>query len=107
MLDSVIASSGIDPKDKRFPKGEVLADIFSFAINTGQSIEQVLVMKYPYFLELARRNCLACKSGMRQRKKPSNSVDFDDLLEKPLRLLEKDAALARILPAEIPIRPRR
>ncbi len=52
MLDSVIAASGIDPKDKRFPKGEVLADIFSFSVNTGQSIEDVLVVKFPYFLEL-------------------------------------------------------
>src|ERR671938_1093160 len=30
LLDSVIASAGIDPKEVRFPKGEVLADIFSF-----------------------------------------------------------------------------
>src|SRR6187399_1914630 len=35
LLDAVIASAGIDPKDKRFPKGEVLADVFSFAINTA------------------------------------------------------------------------
>ena len=47
MLDSVIAASGIDPKDKRFPKGEVLADIFSFAVNTEQSIEQVLAGNIP------------------------------------------------------------
>src|SRR4028119_648805 len=29
MMDAVIASAGIDPKEKRFPKGEVLTDIFS------------------------------------------------------------------------------
>src|SRR5580658_8215258 len=53
LLDSVIANLGIDPKDKRFPKGEVLADVFSFAINTGRSIDQVLVEKYPHFLEFS------------------------------------------------------
>ena len=37
LLDAVIARSGIDPKDKRFPKGEVLADVFSFALNTGRT----------------------------------------------------------------------
>src|SRR5256712_8469444 len=50
MLDSVIVSAGISTKDKRFPKGEVLADVFSYSINTERSIEEVLVEKYPYFL---------------------------------------------------------
>src|SRR5918998_5720987 len=30
LLDAVIAGLGIDVKGKRFPKGEVLADVFSF-----------------------------------------------------------------------------
>ena len=93
MLDSVIAASGIDPKDKRFPKGEVLADIFSFAINTGRSIEDVLVEKYPYFLELTDA-IASVQKRYEARKKTANSLDFDDLLEKPLRLLERDAAIA-------------
>lgn len=93
MLDSVIAASGIDPKDKRFPKGEVLADIFSFAINTGRSIEEVLVEKYPYFLEL-NDQIASLQKRYEAKKKTANSLDFDDLLEKPLRLLERDAAIA-------------
>src|SRR6059036_1536947 len=52
MLDSVIASAGISTKDKRFPKGEVLGDIYSFALNTSRKIEEVLAEKYPYFLPL-------------------------------------------------------
>ena len=44
---------GSNPKEKRFPKGEVLADVFSFALNTGRSIEQVLVEKHPHFLEFS------------------------------------------------------
>ena len=93
MLDSVIAASGIDPKDKRFPKGEVLADIYSFAINTARSIEDVLVEKYPYFLEL-HDQIASVQKKYEERKKTANSLDFDDLLEKPLRLLERDAAVA-------------
>ena len=93
MLDSVIAASGIDPKDKRFPKGEVLADIFSFAINTGRSIEDVLVEKYPYFLEL-NDEITSLQKRYEAKKKTANSLDFDDLLEKPLRLLQRDAAIA-------------
>src|SRR6266567_4979124 len=80
MLDSVIASAGIDPKDKRFPKGEVLADVFSFSINTGRSIDDVLVEKYPHFLEFSDKIALAQKK-YEEKKRAANSLDFDDLLE--------------------------
>src|SRR6266487_1586105 len=30
LIDTVVASAGIDPKEIRFPKGDVLAEIFSF-----------------------------------------------------------------------------
>ena len=42
------ADAGIDPKEIRFPKGDVLAEIFSFAINTEQSMEEILAGKYPH-----------------------------------------------------------
>jgi len=93
MLDSVIASSGIDPKDKRFPKGEVLADVFSFAINTGRSIDQVLVEKYPHFLEFSEKIAEAQKK-YEAKKRAANSLDFDDLLEKTLLLLQNNPAIA-------------
>jgi DNA helicase-2/ATP-dependent DNA helicase PcrA len=93
MLDSVIVASGIDPKDKRFPKGEVLADIFSFAVNTGRSVEEVLLLKYPYFIELLD-GIADVQKRYEARKKSANSVDFDDLLEKPLLLLQREAAVA-------------
>ena len=31
LINTVVASAGIDPKEMRFPKAEVLAEIFSFA----------------------------------------------------------------------------
>jgi DNA helicase-2/ATP-dependent DNA helicase PcrA len=93
MLDGVIANLGIDPKDKRFPKGEVLADVFSFAINTGRSIDQVLVEKYPHFLEFSEPVAKAQKR-YEERKKASNSMDFDDLLEKTLLLLKSRPEIA-------------
>src|SRR6201989_1775386 len=37
LIATVVASSGIDPKEMRFPKAEVLADIFSFVVNTERS----------------------------------------------------------------------
>lgn len=93
MLDAVIATLGVNPKDKLFPKGEVLADIFSFAINTGRTIDQVLVEKHPHFLELSERIAGAQKK-YEAKKRQANSVDFDDLLEKTVRLLNEHAAIA-------------
>ena len=93
MLDAVIANLGIDPKDKRFPKGEVLADVFSFAINTGRSIDQVLVEKYPHFLEFTEQVAKA-QERYEARKKAANSMDFDDLLEKTLLLLKSRPEIA-------------
>ena len=52
LIATVVASSGIDPKEIRFPKADVLADIFSFVVNTERPIEELLAEKFPYFLPL-------------------------------------------------------
>ena len=93
LLNSVVASSGIDPKEIRFPKGDVLADIFSFVVNTERPIEELLAEKFPYFLPLLEqiKDVHACYE---RRKKSTNSVDFDDLLEKTLRMLKEHEEIA-------------
>src|SRR5512132_1706720 len=48
LLKTVIGGSGIDPREIRFPKGEVLADIYSFVVNTERPIEELLAEKFPY-----------------------------------------------------------
>jgi len=86
MLNAIIADAGIKPKEKEFPKGGVLADILSFSLNTGRPIPEVLDEKYPYFETLAEQ--IAELGAMYvKRKKSANCMDFDDLLEQPLRLL--------------------
>ena len=93
MLDSVIAGMGVDTKEKRFPKGDVLADVFSYSLNTRRSIEDVLVEKYPHFLELDEQ-IIGAQKRYEAKKQASNSVDFDDLLEKSLSLLQRHPAVA-------------
>lgn len=92
MLDAVIVSCGVDPKEKRYPKGEVLADIFSFSINTGEPMEKILAEKYPYFLPLLPQLDEMQKKYER-RKKSANSLDFDDLLVKSLQMLQTNEGL--------------
>src|SRR5881409_1160365 len=53
MLDACIHEAGIETKQERFPKGDVLAEIYSLAVNTERSIEQVLAEQYDYFSHLA------------------------------------------------------
>ena len=93
LLNSVVASSGIDPKEIRFPKGDVLADIFSFVVNTERPIEELLAEKFPYFLPLLEQ-IKDVQARYERRKKSTNSLDFDDLLEKTLRMLKEHEEIA-------------
>jgi DNA helicase-2/ATP-dependent DNA helicase PcrA len=93
MLDGVIATLGFDPKEKRFPKGEVLSDVLSFQLNTGRKLDDVLVEKYPHFLEFSE-HFADVRKRYEARKKKANALDFDDLLEKTVTLLKGNAAVA-------------
>ena len=48
MLDACVAEAGIDTKQERFPKGDVLADIYSLAVNTDRSIDAASVLAYDF-----------------------------------------------------------
>ena len=85
MIESILAREGLRTTDRRFPKGEVLADIFSYSVNTGASIEQVLLAKYRYFIPLAEQ-IAHTQITYEARKKNANAMDFDDLLSKTLEL---------------------
>ena len=56
LINTVVASAGIDPKEIRFPKGDVLAEIFSFVVNTEMPLEELLAEKFPYFLPLLEQD---------------------------------------------------
>ncbi|MDP9253910.1 MAG: ATP-dependent helicase [Verrucomicrobiota bacterium] len=93
LIDAVIAAAGINPKEIRFPKGDVLADIFSFVINTERPMEELLAEKFPYFLPLLEQ-IKDVHARYERKKKSTNSVDFDDLLEKTLRMLMEHEEIA-------------
>src|SRR5436190_3529044 len=93
LIDAVVTSAGIDPKQIRFPKGDVLAEIFSFVVNTETPLEELLAGKFPYFLPLLEK-ILDVQARYEKKKKATNSVDFDDLLEKTLTMLQKHENIA-------------
>ena len=95
LIDAVVTSSGIDPKEIRFPKGDVLAEIFSFVVNTEKPMEELLAEKFPYFLPLLDK-IQHVRERYEQKKKATNSMDFDDLLQKTLSMFQQHERIAEI-----------
>jgi ATP-dependent DNA helicase UvrD/PcrA len=95
LIDAVVTSAGIDPKEIRFPKGDVLAEIFSFVVNTEKSLEELLAEKFPYFLPLLEK-IQDVRERYEQKKKATNSMDFDDLLQKTLSMFQQHERIAEI-----------
>jgi DNA helicase II / ATP-dependent DNA helicase PcrA len=95
LIDAVVASAGIDPKEIRFPKGDVLAEIFSFVVNTENPLDELLAEKFPYFLPLLEK-IQAVRERYEKKKKATNSMDFDDLLQKTLSLFQQHERIAEI-----------
>src|SRR6187399_2856893 len=93
LIDTVVAAAGINPKEIRFPKGDVLAETFSFTVNTERTMEEMLAEKFPYFLPLLEQ-IKDVHQRYERKKKATNSMDFDDLLEKTLRMLKEHAEVA-------------
>ena len=90
LIKSCIAEAQIDTKATRFPKPEVLAEVFSLAVNTHKPVEQIVGENYDYFAHLT-----PAIVGLAQRyaakKRATNGMDFDDLLVLWLRLLQEHA----------------
>jgi ATP-dependent DNA helicase UvrD/PcrA len=88
MLDACIHEAGIDTRQERFPKGDVLAEVYSLAVNTERPIEQVLAEQYDYFSHLAGP-IKSLREAYVERKSKANAMDYDDLLVLCLRLFQE------------------
>ena len=88
LLSSVIAGCEIDTKERRFPKSDVLASMFSLIENTGASLEEVIAARYDHFYDWTEK-IAQVRSGYIAKKLETNSMDFDDLLCMTVRLFEE------------------
>lgn len=86
LLEAVITRKGLRGADKRFPKGNVLAEIISLCSNTGETLHALLLRRYRYFLDLEEQLQEAIL-GYDAAKKSAHTMDFDDLLTKTHELL--------------------
>ena len=87
LISTCLAETGLDLKATRFPKADVLGDIFSLAVNTEKAIPQILGAEYDYFDTLAPKIEELWQRYI-VRKRATNALDFDDLLGLWLKLLQ-------------------
>ncbi|HEY2083069.1 MAG TPA: ATP-dependent helicase [Verrucomicrobiae bacterium] len=90
LITTCVAESNIDVKATRFPKAEVLGDIFSLALNMQKPVAEILAEQYDYFSELTEQ-IADMEKRYAARKLATNAMDFDDLLVLWLKLLREHA----------------
>ncbi|HEX9162083.1 MAG TPA: ATP-dependent helicase, partial [Thermoanaerobaculia bacterium] len=79
MMESAVSSLGIKTLERRFPKGDVLLDIYSFVLNTRTPLELHLEQNFPHFA-LYKEEMVGVFRRYKERKREANAMDFDDLL---------------------------
>ena len=79
LISTCLTELKIDPKHSKFPKSNVLAEIISLAVNTQNTLEEVIQSRYPFFLHLLNEITSTAYLYM-QKKKDLSIMDFDDLL---------------------------
>jgi DNA helicase-2/ATP-dependent DNA helicase PcrA len=96
MLEAATSDRKIQTIERRFPKGDVLLDLYSFTVNTGRPFSEVLAEHTPHFAEL-EAEIVSVFQRYRERKRLGNACDYDDLLLLWNRLLEESPEAATAL----------
>lgn len=88
LLKSTAHDTGAPIRDKRFPKADVLAELFSLSSNTGEPLAQIVHDRFGYFEEIFDA-IATVQVAYEQRKQAANAMDFDDLLIRTNHLLRE------------------
>jgi DNA helicase-2/ATP-dependent DNA helicase PcrA len=95
LIDACRSDLKIDLTGTRFPKADVLADIFSMALNTDRKVEEMVTQEYSHFEELSGE-IAQLHTAYDARKLSANAMDFDDLLRLWLRLLKENSGICEM-----------
>ena len=93
MLEAATSDRQIRTLEHRFPKGDVLLDLYSYTVNTGRPFTEVLFERAPHFAAL-EAEMVSVFARYRERKQTGNACDYDDLLLLWKRLLEESPEAA-------------
>jgi len=89
MLNLCIDDLKIDKKDKKFPKADVILEIFSYANNTQSPLRSIIDRQFAYFEDVAT-TIEKLYPVYHERKVRANCMDYDDLLLNIIGLFEKN-----------------
>jgi len=84
------ARLGFDKKDKRFPRKQVIGELFSAVVNKHRPLDELLAETYPHFAEHAD-DLHALHAAYAAYKTERSVLDYDDLLVKLQLLLAEHA----------------
>ncbi len=93
LLEASTSDRGIPVVERRFPKGDVLLDLYSNTINTGRPFAEVLAERTPHFAAF-EGEIAGVFQRYRERKRLGNACDYDDLLLLWKRLLDESPETA-------------
>ena len=91
VMASATADLGLGVGQRRFPRADVLVDLYSSAINTQRPLIEVITSDAPQFVAL-EEEILKVAKRFQERKLAMNAMDFDDLLLNWKRLLAEPLA---------------
>lgn len=87
LLKSCLGKLDVDIKASRFPKADMLINMFSLQVNLAEPLEKIILERYDQFTELTEK--IQELFGIyTEKKRESNCMDFDDLLILWLKLLK-------------------
>jgi DNA helicase-2/ATP-dependent DNA helicase PcrA len=84
----------IQVEQKRFPSPRVLGGLFSLQMNTREPLEDLIAERYGRFIEWTE-TIAEIADRYRLRKRAANAMDYDDLLQRWLDLLNEHDDIRR------------
>jgi len=98
LMGHALADVSPEVPKRRLPRPRLLVNLYSFVINTGHELEDVLLERSPQFYDQAEIIAAIFKRYL-ERKRKADLMDFDDLLLNWLLLLKRYPDIRRRLAA--------
>ncbi len=96
VINLIRSQAGFIGKEKRFPNKQTLNKVYSLSVNTGRTIESIILESYPHFIEQLQE-IIDIHNIFKNYKHKNNLLDYDDLLVYLKNFLESSSPAVRSL----------